>query len=250
MSIVGSELRAAAEAPRLSWPIDADTPRGAGDLATTRLLPTGLVTLLLADVEGSTRMWVSRPDDMAAAIARMDRAVADLVGWHDGVCPVEQGEGDSFVVAFHRVSDAVACAVGVQRADLGPIRLRIGLHTGEIRMRDERKYMGPTINRTARLRDLGHGGQILLSSSTAELARDVLPNSAWLIDRGSHALRDLPRPERVSQLCHPDLRREFPPLRTASRAEPERSVRALGRVRATWARATGAPAGTPRRRTS
>ena len=73
--------------------------------------------------------------------------------------PVEQGEGDSFVVAFARASDAVAAALELQRAPLAPIRLRIGVHTGEMQLRDEGNYIGPTINRTARLRDLAHGGQ-------------------------------------------------------------------------------------------
>jgi class 3 adenylate cyclase len=79
-------------------------------------LPTGTVTLLLADVEGSTRLWETQPDEMAAAIARLDQAVSDALAAHDGVRPVEQGEGDSFVIAFARASDAVACAVDLQRA--------------------------------------------------------------------------------------------------------------------------------------
>jgi len=74
------------------------------------------------------------------------------------VRPVEQGEGDSFVAAFARAADAVACALELQRAPLAPIRLRIGVHTGEVQLRDEGNYIGPTINRTARLRDLAHGG--------------------------------------------------------------------------------------------
>ena len=118
-------------------------------------LPTGTVTLLLADVEGSTRLWETQPDEMTAALGRLNDAVTGLVSSHDGVRPVEQGEGDSFVVAFARASDAVACALELQRAPLAPIRLRIGVHTGQIQLRDEGNYAGPTINRTARLRDLG-----------------------------------------------------------------------------------------------
>ena len=127
---------------------------------------------------------------------------------------MEQGEGDSFVIAFGRASDAVACALDLQRAALAPIRLRIGMHTGEVRLRDEGNYIGPTINRTARLRDLAHGGQTVLSGTTEDLVVDQLPADAWLTDLGTHPLRDLPRPERVVQLCHPDLRNDFPPLRT------------------------------------
>ncbi len=154
--------------------------------ATGRALPTGTVTLLLADVEGSTRLWETSPDEMAAALAVMDRELTQLVHANHGVCPVQQGEGDSFVVAFSRASDAVACALALQQAALAPIRLRIGLHTGEIQLRDEGNYVGPTINRAARLRDLGHGGQTLLSGATSELAGDALPDHAWLIDRGRH----------------------------------------------------------------
>ena len=149
--------------------------------------------------------------------------MADLVAAHGGVRPVEQGEGDSFVVAFARASDAVACALELQRAPLAPIRLRIGVHTGEVQLRDEGNYAGPTINRTARLRDLGHGGQTLLSGATEPLVVDWLPADAWLTDLGTHQLRELPRPERVAQLCHPDLRNEFPPLRTSKRVDTQPS---------------------------
>ena len=107
-------------------------------------------------------------------------------------------------------SDAVACALELQRAPLAPIRLRIGVHTGEVQLRDEGNYAGPTINRTARLRDLAHGGQTVLSGATEEMVLDRLPADAWLTDLGTHPLRDLPRPERVVQLCHPDLRQRVP----------------------------------------
>ncbi|MGE2688781.1 helix-turn-helix transcriptional regulator [Mycolicibacterium pulveris] len=180
-------------------------------------LPTGTVTLLLADVEGSTVLWEAQPDEMSAAIARLDSTLAGLIAVHDGVRPVEQGEGDSFVLAFARASDAVACALELQRAPLAPIRLRIGIHSGEIQLRDEGNYIGPTINRTARLRDLAHGGQTVLSGATKALVVDNLPADAWLNELGSHALRGLPRPEHVVQLCHPDIHNEFPALRTSER---------------------------------
>jgi predicted ATPase len=108
------------------------------------------------------------------------------------------------------------------RAPLAPIRLRIGINTGEIQLRDEGNYIGPTINRTARLRDLAHGGQTVLSGATESMVIDHLPADAWLNDLGNHPLRDLPRPERVVQLCHPDIRNEFPPLRTAKAAVVQR----------------------------
>ena len=185
-----------------------------GELAMDGLVPTGTVSLLLADVEGSTRLWENSPKEMSAALARLQTTVSQVLAAHGGVRPVEQGEGDSFVVAFPRASDAVACALGLQRAPLAPIRLRIGIHTGEVLLRDEANYAGPVINRTARLRDLAHGGQTVLSGATEELVAERLPQGAWLTDLGTHALRDLPRPERVVQLCHPDLVNDFPPLRT------------------------------------
>jgi len=191
------------------------------ELNWSDVLPTGTVTLLLADVEGSTRLWETQPEEMTAAVARLDRTLTDLLAAHDGVRPVEQGEGDSFVVAFARASQAVACALELQRAPLAPIWLRIGLHTGEVQLRDESNYIGPTINRTARLRDLGHGGQTLVSGATEDLVVDILPVDTWLTDLGSHELRGVARPERVLQLCHPDIRNDFPPLRASNSVAAE-----------------------------
>src|SRR6185312_8509625 len=178
-------------------------------------------------------LWETKPEEMTDAIARLDRILSDLLAAHGGVRPVEQGEGDSFVVAFARASDAVACALELQLAPLAPICLRIGMHTGEIQLRDEGNYIGPTINRTARLRDLGHGGQTLLSGATEDMILDRLPPEVWLTDLGSHELRGVARPERVVQLCHPDLRNEFPPLRTSKTVDiqnlPVQLTRFVGR---------------------
>ena len=206
--------------PRLRKLASMSAPEAWSDLGVCEL-PTGTVTLLRADVEGSTRLWETEPQQMTAALARLNASVTDLVAAHCGVRPVEQGEGDSFVLAFARASDAVACALELQRAPLAPIRLRIGVHTGQVQLRDEGNYAGPTINRTARLRDLGHGGQTLLSGATEQLVVDWLPADAWLTDLGTHQLRDLPRPELVAQVCHPDLRNEFPPLRTSTSVETQ-----------------------------
>jgi class 3 adenylate cyclase len=105
-----SEIDPRAETPLVDW----------SELGMSGLLPTGTVTLLLADVEGSTRLWETQPDEMTAAIARFNQVVCDVVAEHDGVRPVEQGEGDSFVAAFARGSDAVAAALQLQRAPAGP----------------------------------------------------------------------------------------------------------------------------------
>ncbi|OBK11011.1 transcriptional regulator [Mycobacterium asiaticum] len=180
-------------------------------------LPTGTVTMLLADIEGSTRLWETQPAEMTAAVALLDRTLDGLLATYGGVRPVEQGEGDSFVVGFARASQAVACALDLQRAPLAPLRFRIGLHTGEVQLRDENNYIGPTVNRTARLRDLAHGGQTVLSGTTEDLVVDALPADAWLTDLGTHELRGVARPERVVQLCHPDIKNNFPPLNTPKR---------------------------------
>ena len=195
-----------AELPTLTW----------SELGLSELLPTGTVTLLLADVEGSTRLWETQPEQMTAALALLNKTVNEAIAAHEGVRPLEQGEGDSFVAAFARASDAVACALVLQRAPLAPIRLRIGVHTGEIQLRDESNYAGPTVNRAARLRDLAHGGQTVLSGVTESLVLDRLPHGVWLTELGSYPLRGVPRPERVVQVCHPDVRNEFPPLRVGT----------------------------------
>src|SRR5438270_5839520 len=179
------------------------------------VLPIGTVTLVLADVQGSTRQWEERPDEMTAALGRANDIVNHAVETHRGVRPVEQGEGDSFVAAFSKASDGLACAVDIQRQlTTDPIRLRIGIHTGEVQLRDEGNYVGPAINRAARLRDAAHGGQIVLSQVVHDLVVDQLPDDVALKDLGSHRLRDLGRPEHVYQVVHPTLAAEFPALRS------------------------------------
>jgi predicted ATPase/class 3 adenylate cyclase/DNA-binding CsgD family transcriptional regulator len=183
------------------------------------VLPIGTVTLLLADVEGSTRAWEDRPDEMTFAVRELDVVLGELVAAHDGVRPIEQGEGDSFVIAFARASSAVSCALALQeRLHGSPLRLRIGVHTGEVQLRDEGNYVGPAINRAGRLRDAAHGGQTVCSQATYELVRDRLPEGSRVVDLGSHRLRDLGRPEHVFQLVAPGATEHFPPLRTIDRA--------------------------------
>jgi Tetratricopeptide repeat len=118
-------------------------------------------------------------------------------------------------------ADAVGAAQDVQRALMANThrrqagaRLRMGIHTGEVDAREPRAYGGPALGRGARLRDVAHGGQVLLSSVTASLVADGLPAGAWLVDLGAHRLRDLSRPERIFELCHAELADEFPPPRS------------------------------------
>jgi predicted ATPase/class 3 adenylate cyclase/DNA-binding CsgD family transcriptional regulator len=186
------------------------------------VIPQGTVTLLLADIEGSTRLWEQRASEMTEAIARFDVAVNRAVAAHGGVRPVEQGEGDSFVAAFTRASDAVACALGLQ-LEFGtvgwPFRVRMALHTGEVQLRDDSNYVGATIARCARLRALAHGGQVVVSQAVRDIAGDQLPDGASLDDLGTHELRDLAQPERVFLLRHPDLVENLAPLRSAATAD-------------------------------
>jgi len=187
--------------------------------ASTFILPTGTVTFLLTDVEHSTTSWEEAPEAMAKAISRHYEILAEAVGMHRGVRPVEQGEGDSIVAAFSRGVDAVAAALEAQQrlaAEHWPesveVRVRMALHTGDAQLRDAFNYYGPTVIRTARLRALAHGGQTIASRATRDLVADALPAGARWLDLGSHRLKDLGRPEHVFQLCHPELRDEFPPL--------------------------------------
>jgi predicted ATPase/class 3 adenylate cyclase len=188
---------------------------------TERPLPTGTVTFLLTDVERSTALWETAPDDAEVAIERQEQLIAAAVVSHNGARPEEQGEGDSLVAAFGSASDAVTAAVDAQRAlaaERWPgglvIRVRMAIHTGEARLRDARTYRGVTLHRCARLRDIAHGGQTILSSTTAGVVGDALPSGAWLDDLGMFRLRDLSQPERVFELRHRDLAGGFPPLRS------------------------------------
>jgi predicted ATPase/class 3 adenylate cyclase/DNA-binding CsgD family transcriptional regulator len=183
------------------------------------MLPAGTVTLLLADMEGSVRAWERDREAMTEAVRRLDCLVDDMVGRGGGVRPEQQGEGDSFVAAFARASDAVAAALEIQLALAGAewttlgLRLRMGLHTGEVQLRDEANYVGSAVNRCGRLRSMAAGGQTLLSATTSDLVAERLPDGASLRDLGPFRLRDLARPERIHQLDHPRLVSVFPPLR-------------------------------------
>ena len=181
-------------------------------------LPTGTVTFLLTDIEGSSTRWDTEPERMGPAVSRHYEIIDEAVARHNGVRPVEQGEGDSTVSAFSRASDALAAAVDMQRALTDAIgdtfSVRIAVHTGEAQLRDEGNYFGVTVIRCARLRALAHGGQILVSRTTADLSSDALPPGVVLRDLGEVRLRDLGRREHVWQLGHADLRDDFAPLRS------------------------------------
>ncbi|HEU5318193.1 MAG TPA: adenylate/guanylate cyclase domain-containing protein [Chloroflexota bacterium] len=184
------------------------------------LLPTGTVTFLFTDVEGSTRLWELHPAQMREALVAHDAIVELLAETHGGQVVRPRGEGDSRFCVFSRATDAAHAAAAIQRALLQepwppetPLKVRIALHTGEADLRDG-DYYGSAVNRAARIRALAHGGQTLLSMATEELVRDSLPPRVTLADLGEHRLKDLGRPERIFQLAHPDLPADFPPLRS------------------------------------
>ncbi len=183
-------------------------------------LPTGTVTFLFTDIEDSTRLWEEHPEVMRAALARHDALAASAIERHEGTLVKSRGEGDSLFAVFARATDAVACACSLQQVltqepwpDEMSLRVRMALHTGEAGLRDG-DYYGNAVNRCARLRAVAHGGQVLVSAPTQELARDALPPWASLRDLGRHRLRDLQRPEQVFHLCHPALPDDFPPLKS------------------------------------
>ena len=175
-------------------------------------LPTGVVTFCLTDLVGSTRLWDAHPKAMAVALARHDALIAQIVEDNDGRVIKSQGEGDATVSVFRRASSAARAALATQAAvavehwpEEVDLSLRLALHTGEAELRGG-DYFGTALNRTARLRALGRGGQILVSGATAALVVDQLDEGAILADLGEHSLRDLARPEQIFELCAPGQR--------------------------------------------
>ena len=180
--------------------------------------PTGTVTFLFTDIEGSTRLWEDDAPAMQAALARHD----ELLRWtiEKGGGYVFKTVGDAFCAVFPTVHDALEAAMEIQRTLIGedregtrPLSVRMALHTGAAKERDG-DYFGPPVNRVARLLSAAHGGQVLLSLPAQELVRDQLPAGTSLRDLGEHRLKDLLRPERIFQLLAPRLPSEFPPLMT------------------------------------
>jgi predicted ATPase/class 3 adenylate cyclase len=176
------------------------------------------VTFLFTDVEGSTRLLERHPDAYRSAIARHHTILFRAVEQSHG--SVFETAGDAVYAAFTSPRDAVAAALRAQRdldevswGEVGPLRVRMGLHTGEVERQGDH-YFGAALYRCARLTDAAHGGQVLLSSATAELVREALPAATDLRDLGHHRLKDLQRPERIFQVVAPGLAVDFPALRT------------------------------------
>ena len=182
--------------------------------------PSGTVTFLFTDIEGSTKLWEAHPEVMRTSLARHDAMLRDAIERCSGY--VFKTVGDSFCAAFSSAPNAVAAAIGAQQAlvsaqwpDETPIKVRMALHTGAVESRDA-DYFGPPVNRVARLLSAAHGGQTILSGATCVLVGDVLPGAVTLRDLGAHQLKDLATPEQVYQLLHPNLPGDFPPIKSLS----------------------------------
>ena len=180
--------------------------------------PTGTITFLFSDIEGSTRKWERHPEAMRRMLGRHDAILRESFGAHGGL--VFKTIGDAFCVAFDTAAGALHGALAAQRAlkaepweKIGELSVRMCLHTGAAENRDG-DYFGQPLNRVARMLAAAHGGQILLSLATQELVRDQLPDGVQLRALGEHRLRDLARAEHLFQLMAKDLPAEFPPLRS------------------------------------
>jgi len=212
-SFTGASI--ASGAPRLA-------PAGPGERMEADL-PAGTVTFLLTDIEGSTRLWENAPAAMEVALAQHDRLLAGVIGAHGGVVVTSRGEGDSFFAVFPGAVEAVeaagACqlALNVEAWPAGAaLRVRMGLHTGEARARGSDRVDHAPVNRCARVKAAGHGGQVLVTKTTRDLARERLGGGFGLTRLGEFRLRDLAEPELIYQLTHADLPADFPPLTTVA----------------------------------
>ncbi|HEX2415483.1 MAG TPA: BTAD domain-containing putative transcriptional regulator [Thermoleophilaceae bacterium] len=202
----GLERAILAQDPALAAPVGSDEADAAPRGQPRDKLPTGVVTFLLTDIEGSSGLWEADPEGMAAALELHDELIATTGRAHAGQLLKTKGEGDATLTVFPRASDAVAAAARLQEAlavESWPggleLRLRIGLHTGEAHERGG-DYFGPALNRAARLRALARGGVTVVSQATAEIVHDRLPPEARLVALGRRKLRGLTRPENVFEL--------------------------------------------------
>jgi predicted ATPase/class 3 adenylate cyclase len=187
------------------------------------MFPTGAVTFLFTDIQGSTHLWEQTPLAMKAALERHNAILQAAIEAHGGV--VFKVIGDAFQAAFHEPTEALAAAVDAQRGlqseswgEAAPIGVRMGIHSGLAELQGEDYAVSHTLNRVARITSAGSGGQILLSLAAAELARENLPAGVSLRDLGEHILKGMARPEHIFQAVVSDLPQDFPPLAASGRA--------------------------------
>lgn len=181
-------------------------------------LPNGTVTFLFTDIEDSTRLWQEHPHAMQTALARHNAILQQAIRAQNG--HIFQIIGDAFCAAFSQATDALTAALEVQRSlhneswdETGPLRVRIGLHSGFVETLRGEYLSSLTLVRVQRVMSAGHGGQTLLSPTTAELVRHQLPTDTLLRDLGKQRLRGLTQPEHIFQVIVTDLPTQFPPLR-------------------------------------
>ncbi len=201
-------------------------------------LPSGTVTFVFTDIEGSTRRWELDPDAMQTDLQKHDSLLIETFAAHDGI--VFKHTGDGMCAVFASASAAVGAAAAVQQAiattDWSPmpdLNVRVGVHSGEAENRNG-DYYGPALNRVARIMDAGHGGQILLSASTATLIRRDPGDGLSLADLGEHRFKDLGGKDRVYQLVGDGLAADFPHIRsleTVPNNLPEQLTSFVGRER-------------------
>src|SRR5213595_3158539 len=195
------------------------SPNESGQRRTKmRDLPTGTVTLLFTDIEGSTHLLQQVGERYADLLATCRQLLRAAFQQWNGV--EVDTQGDAFFVAFTRATDAVSAAVDMQRVlanhdwpSGAAVALRIGLHTGEP-TRTAESYVGLDVHHAARIMSIGHGGQVLLSQTTRDLVEYDIPDGVSLRDLGEHRLKDLQRPSRLFQLVISNLPSDFPPLKT------------------------------------
>ncbi len=175
-------------------------------------LPSGTVTFLFTDIEGSTRLLQQLGDEYAGVLTKHRQLVRPIFAQHGGY--EVDTQGDAFFVAFARAREAVAAAAQVQRATgEEDVRVRIGIHSAEAVSTDE-GYVGLGVHRAARVCAAAHGGQVVLSQTTRELLHETPLEEVELRDLGEHRLKDLAKAQRLYQLDIPGLDTEFPPLRS------------------------------------
>ncbi len=184
----------------------------------TTALPTGTVTFLFTDIEGSSGQWDASSSEMQKRLSQHNSVLDDSITSHAG--HVVKTMGDGYLAVFERPNSAIQAAVTAQRGlsqlewQGKPLKVRMGIHTGNVDLVDG-DYFGPDVNRAARIEAAGHGGQILISAATRELAAASLQTDIGVDDLGRHELRGLSRPEQIYQVIAKGLETAFPPLRTA-----------------------------------
>jgi predicted ATPase/class 3 adenylate cyclase len=183
-------------------------------------LPSGTVTFLFTDIDGSTKLWEQYPEAMKAALAKHDLILKEAIASNHGY--IVKTTGDGVHAVFTTALDGINAVVAMQRGLLQTsealqLRVRMGLHTAEAELRDG-DYYGQSVNRAARIMSIGHGGQVLLSETAAQVVREHLPKDSNLLELGEHYLKGLARPEKIAQLVLPDLQKDFPPLNSLSTA--------------------------------